>query len=145
MQERVADLWSFPADLRVVTTNGVVGTSGNLIMGAGVAKKAMQVHPWLPATLGAWVKEHGNVPFIDVEAGIITLPTKHHWKDDSDINLIVSSVERVVVLVNALPFPEERRVAMTRPGCGNGRLQWSDVKDAIKHLLDDRFFVLTDR
>jgi len=135
----------FPADLRVVTTNGIVGRSGNLIMGAGVAKKAMQVHPWLPSVLGAWVKEHGNTPFLDVEAGIITLPTKHDWKDPSDLDLIVSSVKRVVVLVNALPFPEERRIAMTRPGCGNGRLRWSDVKDAIEPLLDDRFFVLTEK
>lgn len=114
-------------------------------MGAGVALRAKQFFPHLPQSLGIHVKSHGNIPYVDVHRGIITLPTKHHWRDDSDIDLIVSGVKRVVVLVNALPFPEERRIAMTRPGCGNGRLRWSDVKDAIEPLLDDRFFVLTEK
>ena len=32
--------------------------------------------------------------------------------------------------------------ALVRPGCGNGQLQWGDVRPEIVDILDDRFTVV---
>lgn len=140
MKEDSGDLWTYNAEYRVVTTNGVINSSGSLVMGAGVALQARQRFPRMPLELGLLVKMRGNVPFLFEQERVITLPTKNDWRDNSDLNLIVSSVKRLVALVDER---EVSSVVMTRPGCGNGRLEWKDVKAEIEGLLDDRFTVLT--
>lgn len=143
MIERYAELWSFPADVKVITTNGVVKSNGELVMGAGVALQAAKLHPSLPAELGGHIKRYGNVPFADIRRGIITLPTKNDWRDNSVIDLIAMGINDIVRMVDTFPFPSERRIVMTRPGCGNGGLSWDSVKPVIAPLLDDRFFILS--
>jgi len=34
------------------------------------------------------------------------------------------------------------KVYLVRPGCGNGRLDWRDVKKVLLARLDDRFVVV---
>ena len=36
MRYDTGDLWSYPADYRVVTTNGIIKKDGEAVMGAGV-------------------------------------------------------------------------------------------------------------
>ena len=139
MKESSGDLWTIDAEYRVVTTNGIVTTNG-LVMGAGVALQAKGRFPRLPRALGKLVREFGNVPFLLKQERLITLPTKNHWRDPSDISLIVSGVHRLVELVNGHNISS---VAMTRPGCGNGWLDWDVVKAEIENVLDDRFVVLS--
>lgn len=138
MREDTGDLWSYEAEYRVVTTNNVVTPNG-LVMGAGVALQAKRRFPELPLKLAKAVSKFGNVPILCKQEGIITLPTKRHWRDPSDIDLIVQSVKALVVLVDDNKIAS---VVMTRPGCGNGWLTWKDVKPQIEGVLDDRFTVL---
>ncbi len=140
MLEAKANLWDFPAEYRVVTTNGVTNIDSELVMGAGVALGAKQRFPDLPYKLGLWVEEYGNRPFLCREEGLISLPTKRHWKEDSDIELIVKSVKLLVAMVDKYGI---QSVVMPRPGCGNGNLDWDSVRSRIEPLLDDRFTVVS--
>lgn len=140
MKEAIGDLWDFDAEYRCVTTNGVLNSRGELVMGAGVALQCKQRFPGLPGYLGPIVGREGNFPVLCKQERIITFPTKHDWRDNSSLNLIVCSAHRLVQLVNEHNIAS---VAMTRPGCGNGRLKWATVKEEIASILDDRFTVLT--
>lgn len=139
MREDVGDLWTYPAQYRAILTNGVV-TGAGLVMGAGVALQAKQRFPHLPQALGRMVKLHGNRPFVLETEGIISFPTKHDWRKKSDIDLIRKSAVKMVDLVDRL---RARSVALPRPGCGLGNLDWEDVKKVLAPILDDRFVVLT--
>jgi O-acetyl-ADP-ribose deacetylase (regulator of RNase III) len=140
MREDVGDLWTYPAQYRVVPTNGVLAADGQLIMGAGVALDAKRRFPGLPAALGRLVRAKGNRPFICVEEGVMSFPTKRHWKDPSDPKLILNSARWAQSLANRM---RTRVVAMPRVGCGLGGLAWDEVKKVIAPVLDDRFVVLT--
>jgi O-acetyl-ADP-ribose deacetylase (regulator of RNase III) len=140
MTEDVGDLWKYPAQYRAFLTNGIVTKDGLLVMGAGVAKQAKERYPHLPAALGRMVKALGNRPFLMEAEGLISFPTKHNWRDQSDVELIRRSAVKVVDLVDRV---RARSVAMPRPGCGLGNLDWADVKKVIGPILDDRFVVLT--
>ena len=141
MIESKSDIWKSGADYICVTTNGIVKRDGTLVMGAGIAKQARDRVPGIDRALGEGVKAFGNTPMIFNTAGsaphIISLPTKHHWKDKSDLELIVKSISHI-----AKTMRPTDTVALTRPGCALGGLNWeSTVKPAIEPLLDDRFTV----
>lgn len=143
MQEKQGDLWEYPAAYRCVTTNGEVISRGlnrfELVMGAGVAKDAKFRFPELPFKLGNWVLEYGNRAFICKEEKIITLPTKLDWRKKSIPELIERSLGQVVAIVNKFKVES---VALSRPGCGNGGLDWRQIRPMCLRLLDDRFTVL---
>jgi hypothetical protein len=129
-----------PRIYRVVTTNGNIRRDGTLVMGKGVALAAAKRYPQLPAKLGTWVKLRGNIPGLFTDERIISMPTKNDWALDSPISLIASSARELVSIADAFDL---HTIAMTRPGCGNGGLQWAEVKPVLAPILDDRFIVLT--
>lgn len=140
MIEAQGDLWTYPADTRCITTNGIVKADGRLVMGAGVALEAVKRFPDLNRRLGAWIKLYGNRPFYCIKTNLVSFPTKHHWKDKSDLKLIVESARLVVALTDKFGF---QSVALPRPGCGMGGLSWLTVKTELQPILDDRFIVVT--
>lgn len=145
MKEINGDIWEADLNLICVTTNGMVDTKGKAIMGKGIAKQAADRCPRIKEVIGSHILHFGNTPRLYrnypllKERYIITLPTKNHWRDCSDINLIEKSITAVLKIVD--DNPNFRRIGMTRPGCGNGGLNWNIVKSFIKPLLDDRFIV----
>lgn len=139
MLEDIGDLWSHKAEYRVVTTNGIVQKNGRLVMGAGVAKQARDKFPDVDAKLGQWVNQYGSRPFFCFEERLLTLPTKHHWRDKSDLSLICRGASLLMEMVDKFDIAS---VVMPRPGCGCGGLEWSKVEPSLKQILDDRFTVL---
>lgn len=139
MREEKGDLWTFPADYRCVLTNGVLDSKGLLVMGAGVALQAKKLFPHLPMKIGKWIEKYGNRPFLCREEGLITFPTKHDWRQPSNILLIRKSAEQVVAIADKFNI---RRIALPRPGCGCGGLTWDFVRPHIEDVLDDRFTVV---
>lgn len=141
MREEKGDLWTYPADLRIVPTNGVVrrNKACSLVMGAGVALQAAQRYPNLPMRLGTLVAIGGNRPHLIGDYGIVSWPTKHHWKDQADLGLLLGGAVDVVKLVQECGAGA---VAMPRIGCGLGGLDWKDVRPKLANILDDRFVVL---
>lgn len=140
MIEATGDLWSFPADFRCITTNGVVDLRGFLVMGAGCALQAKKRFPALPSVLGGYVWKYGNRAFIHHPSRIITFPTKHNWQDKSDLALICQSAIQVSAIADKYDISS---IVVPRPGCGNGGLMWSKVGPLLADILDNRFTVVT--
>lgn len=160
MQEMYEDLFSLTKsfDAICITTNGIVKSSGAAVMGAGIAKTCAETWPQTPSILGEYLTTSGlNIPFQlgcvkdglflaapQVEDGfvcrIFSFPTKHHYANKSDIDLIKRSCIHMVDFANQL---ELKTIALSRPGCGMGGLSWEkEVRPAISDLLDNRFYVI---
>src|SRR5688572_2369776 len=132
------------------TTNMVVKNSGELVMGAGIAKDFAERFKYLPSM---WGKALSDLFKRKVEPGLlvdygpvhhypslVAFPTKYNYKDPSSTTLIQKSAQQLKILANALGW---KNVLLTRPGCGLGGLNWeSEVKPMISKILDDRFYVI---
>lgn len=143
VREAYAELWTYEADLRVVTTNPIVRRDGACVMGAGCAKQLAVACPEVPYRLGALLQEYGNRPFRIARVNgsdVATYPVKHHWKEEADLALIKKSACLLEELVTKFGYSS---VVMPRPGCGNGKLSWVRVRPHLEELLDDRFTVVT--
>lgn len=149
MLEVFGNAWAVGSnfDAVCVTTNGIVKGDGQLVMGRGIAKTCAQRYPQVPSLLGTYVTSHGNRVFncgLDGKTGIrvVSFPTKHHFKDKSDIELIRTSAIQLVELVEKNGWS---RILLPRPGCANGGLSWeNDVKPVLASILDSRFYVISD-
>lgn len=132
-----------------VTTNGVVKADGHAVMGAGIAKQADQLFN-LSKRLGDYINQYGNRVFNMGKytngsqlITVITFPTKHHWKNDSDINLIIKSCEQLIEICDKFGIT---KCYLTPPGCGCGHLSYENiVRPWISLMLDDRFIVVDNR
>lgn len=128
-------------DAIVITTNGSVRQDGGAVMGRGVARDCAVKYPEVQAILGWMLATRGNRCHV-VRAGnpsIVTLPVKHVWNEPADPALIEQRLFHLVEIANVLGW---RRIAMPRPGCGNGQLKWSQVRVPMNALLDERFLVV---
>ena len=134
MKEATGDLWTYPADWRVITTNGTVKKNGECVMGRGCAKEAKTKYQELPGLLGSLIKTKGNEPFVFHNLKLITFPVKWEWMLKAEKHLIEQSARRLEAIVKELGMPS---VVMPRPGCGNGGLKWEDVKPLIDFLPDN--------
>jgi hypothetical protein len=137
--EVAGNLWDFHKQGHwvAITTNGCRTHTGEAVMGRGVALQAKQRFPALPAVLGTRLQAAGNRVYVFPEWHVITFPTKHDWKDQSDLHLI-----RVSAAELASAMASFQVVYLPRPGCANGGLLWKNVKPVIEPLLDDRFVVV---
>lgn len=136
-------------DALVCTTNMCVKNNGRLVMGAGIAKEFRDTFHDLDLAWGQRIKnnvhDHGFMStYVNISLGglrllhLVAFPTKDHWKNDSKIDRIVVSALTLKNVTNILGW---ENVLMTRPGCGHGNLNWSEVKTHIP-FLDDRFTVI---
>lgn len=147
MKEVTGDLWELgekDGNAIVITTNGAVTKLGRAVMGRGVArqaKKRFAAHG-VDARLGQIIKVAGNHVhslFVGEPYTLVTFPVKHHWIDQADPELIVRSAGELKAKADKSLWA---KVYLPRPGCGNGRLEWDDVKPIIEPILDDRFTVV---
>lgn len=143
MKEVYGDLWEYPADVHIITTNGYVKKDGRLVMGRGCAREAMLKHPGLDKVLGGMVAKHGNQVIALYPENIWTMPVKHAWYEEADPQLIVKSAHELVAMADSENWKSREIYVLPRPGCGNGKLRWQDVKPLIEDILDDRFRVIT--
>lgn len=151
------NLFSFPKtekDAAVVTTNGIVKKNGLAVMGAGIARSARDAFPGIDKELGYNLTVRGNHAYHmgtypyrhangkESNIRILTMPTKHDWRDKSDIQLIQQSCEELMVIANMLHLTN---IYLPAPGCSNGQLDWeSQVRPVIEPILDDRFTVVVN-
>lgn len=64
---------------------------------------------------------------------IINFPTKRHWRGPSKIEDIESGLEDLVAQTKALDI---RSIAVPPLGCGNGGLDWNDVRPLIERAFE---------
>ena len=142
MREDIGNLWTYPADAVVITTNGFVKKNGEAVMGRGCALEAANLFPNFSYLLGNSLKISGNKSFHYWLKGVhlLTMPVKHNWREKADLELIEKSALSLISHVDGWKF---NTVVMGRPGCGNGQLNWEDVKPVLEKILDDRFMAIT--
>jgi hypothetical protein len=138
MQIIEGNLWKFhtPANWIVITTNGSIRKDGACVMGRGVALQAKKRYPKLPCELGAKIAESGNNVFTFKDYGILTFPVKHKWFEKADLELIEHSAKQLLYVV-------DRPIYLPMVGCGNGHLNWRDVRPVLEKYFDDSFTVVT--
>lgn len=163
MLEAKAELFDLIGKVNFIclTTNGTVKTSGSAVMGRGCALQAKTRWRGLDQHLGSLLKVHGNQPFFlgivdpyknlkttDIgpvfqgETGLLSFPVKHRWDQRADIELIKKSAWHLKT--HTLKDWPLCSVIIPRPGCGNGGLNWADVKPQLEPILDDRFTIITN-
>ncbi len=147
MKEVRGNLWTYPAHVRVITTNGFVKNDGKAVMGRGCALEATKLYPDISLTLGNLLKKHGNhvniLRFGEFfpKDSLVSFPVKHHWYQEADLQLIERSCQELVALAGN--YDHSTVFVLPRPGCGNGKLSWADVKPVLEQYFDDRFHVIT--
>src|ERR1700688_2843591 len=129
------DLLKTPAEALVNTVN-TVG-----IMGKGIALQFKQAFPDNYVAYEAACKRE------EVQIGkmfvfhrtsnprtIINFPTKKHWKGKSKIEDIKSGLKSLIEVVKK---EEIQSIAVPPLGCGNGGLNWRDVKPLIEQAFSE--------
>ena len=166
MHNKIGNIWSLrkDGDIVVITTNGCVKSPGECVMGRGIAKQAAKLYPWLPATLGTLITEHGNRAF-NLGCGLASMPVKPSqatfsgnnavshmsrrfkpgeqipgWACVAQLSIIERSAKQLVEMADKFGW---KRILMPRPGCGAGELRWEDVEPVLDRILDERFVVCT--
>jgi O-acetyl-ADP-ribose deacetylase (regulator of RNase III) len=137
------------ADALVNTVN-TVG-----VMGKGIALQFKQAFPEVFKTYNAACKageiEIGRVQVVPTgrlvgPKFVINFPTKHHWRSRSRLDEIRIGLDDLVSVIERLGITS---IAVPPLGCGNGGLEWSDVKRAIikalSNLADVRVLVYEPR
>jgi hypothetical protein len=136
MKEQKVDMFTLhPAVHICITTNGMVTSRGENVMGAGTAGAVRSHIPQLPRLLGERLMRHGNRVFYWPEFKLFTFPTMQ-VPGRADWPLIMRSTRQLVDVCDACNLTN---IYLPRPGCGVGGLRWSVVKEAIEPHLDDRF------
>jgi len=136
------------ADAICITTNGIVKKNGRAVMGAGVAKSAAQKFNNIDYDFGQLLLHNGHYTQIikdeyvnNKKVSIISFPTKFHFKDKSDLELIEKSVKQLLMLAIRHLW---QKIILPRPGCLNGGLNWeTEVKPLLKEYLDERFYIIS--
>lgn len=141
MRESKGDLWECCAWGLCITTNGFVKPNGRAVMGRGCALEAKQRIHEIDHVLGRSIRALGNHvhPLIEFKGQMIySFPVKHNWWEEADIELIKRSCHELNKFVY-----DGRVIALPRPGCGNGRLKWENVKPIIQSILTDNVVVIS--
>lgn len=141
MKEIQGNLWDFynKGFHIAITTNGSVRKDGRAVMGRGTANQALHRMPDLNLMLGQYLINFRNRVMYSSLYKLFTFPVKHKWFEDADPQLIeVSAVE----LMSMIRVNKVGNVYMPRPGCGNGRLRWDDVKPILIGKFDDRVTIV---
>jgi O-acetyl-ADP-ribose deacetylase (regulator of RNase III) len=132
-----ADIWTYPADIRVITVN-CVG-----VMGKGIAKEYRDrfaaAYPVYKDACSRNELKPGAMhmhEFTRQSCGVShwLIATKNHWKDPSDYNWIEACLWNMRYQLRQM-LTSPQRVSMPAPGCGNGGLDFRIVRKSIMALL----------
>lgn len=130
------------SDIVCVTTNGILKSNGELVMGGGCALAFKNAFPTLPKIFGDKIKVKGNRPIVAGKVNntyIVSFPTKNHYKDNSDIELIKTSANYLVKIAD---YYNAKLIYIPSPGTGLGNLPKELVYSELEKILDDRFIIL---
>lgn len=127
------NLLEAPAEALVNTVN----TAG--VMGKGIALQFKQAYPTMfqdyERACKAGEVELGkmNVHHLGGLVGgprlIINFPTKGHWRESSGLSDVDAGLKDLIATINRLDISS---LAVPPLGCGNGGLDWNDVRPRIE-------------
>jgi hypothetical protein len=142
------ELWIMPPapGMIVVTTNGAMNDRGELVMGRGAAKQAVQNIPGIAKECGTkiWTEYGKNPalyhfmgirsPFRQDKIGFGLFQVKRIWNDDASAEIIYRSAQALAKWANENPTVNIR---MNFPGIGNGKLDRRVVEPLLFNLPDN--------
>ena len=128
-----------------ITTNGDVNARGHAVMGRGCALEASKKIPGFSRALAYVIKKYGNHVYrMDAQlqglSRVLVFPVKYHWHEMADLSLIRRSARE---LAEICALTANSIFILPRPGCGNGHLNWEDVREVIAPILPDNVWVIT--
>ena len=134
------NLWDIYKDYDAIccTTNQVVKSNGNLVMGKGIAKQFSDKYKWLSKNWGERLKKYDNqcffVTLMKANPHLCFFATKNHWKENSSVILIETAIRSLCKTIILLNWD---KVLLPCPGCNNGGLNWEkEVYPRIKIWLE---------
>ena len=80
----------------------------------------------------------GNHLTLQPDCHVLTFPVKNNWWEKADLKLIEQSCQELADTCDFFKPP----FYMVRPGCGNGGLDWKEVKPILEKYLDEKFIVV---
>lgn len=126
------DIFESPAQVIVNTVN-TVG-----VMGKGLAFSFKQRYPKMFEQYKAVCEKQlftiGNLMLVyEIDHWILLFPTKESWRKPSKLEYIEKGLEK---FVNSYADKNITSIAFPRLGCGNGELDWNDVKPIMEKYLN---------
>lgn len=89
--------------------------------------------PNLPFELGRGIRSEENHVFSFHDYELVTFPVKHVWWEPADLKLIARSARELLKVIETEKIREP--IYLPRPGCGNGRQDWRNVKAVLAPIL----------
>ncbi len=126
------DIWNFPNDIKIITTNGNIRKCGEAVMGKGIALQASKRFRYLASMYAIHIKNNNISCAYYPQYKLILFPTKYNWWESSNLKLIRKSMEELLKICSDNSI---KKVIMPKVGCGNGLLQWNSVKKIIEDIL----------
>lgn len=114
------------------------------IMGKGIALKFKKKYPNMFKDYELKCNYNQvklGVPYIykiDEDKQILNFPTKNHWKNKSDIEDIQSGIKYIIDNKHELNITS---IALPALGCGEGGLNWNDVKELLLELKELNIYI----
>ena len=108
-------------------------------MGKGIAKAFKQREPNMFAAYKRLCDEKLLAPgklwlWRGSEQWILNFPTKNHWRSPSRLEWVEAGLEK---FVNTYETQGVTDIAFPKLGCGNGGLEWQDVRTLMERYLSD--------
>lgn len=127
------DVWDFHAKgyFVVITTNRRLRSDGTAVMGAGLAKQAAERYPDLPRRYGCCLAE-GRDRMSFPAYRLLLAPTKDDWRLPAVPSLVSELFTAVAQWCLAHP---DGAAVLAAPGCGQGGLEWAEVRDEARRGL----------
>ena len=127
------DLFSSPAQVLVNTVN-TVG-----VMGKGIALEFKKRYPDMFEEYKSMCDKHNLVIgklmlWYAADYWILQFPTKEHWRNPSKLEYIEKGL---MAFVRKYADYNISSIAFPKLGCGNGELDWKDVKVLMEKYLKD--------
>ncbi len=132
------NVWDIADDKSIICilTNNTITSNGRNVMGAGIAKEALDRNPNLDIQCANCIKNNNYILGIDKITGatLFRFPTKNDVWFDSRLDVIENSLKELkyVAMLN-----KNYKIYLPRPGCGCGGLDWEiQVKSLCEKYLD---------
>ncbi len=125
--------WKYP-DVYGFTSNSVVKSNGELVMGGGAALAVKKAHPHVPKLIGKSLNHKKTVfDIIKIKENTLLFwfQTKNHYNEPSNINLIKKATKELNKV--ALENPDVI-FHFNAPGIGLGNLKWEVILPIIEVL-----------
>ncbi len=127
------DLFSSPAQVLVNTVN-TVG-----VMGKGIALEFKKRYPGMFKQYKELCDKHKLVMgklmiWYEPDHWLLLFPTKEHWRNPSKLEYIEKGL---MTFARKYADYNISSIAFPKLGCGNGELDWNDVKSLMEKYLKD--------